>query len=159
MNDILSLNPWYIFSLRGCFFIAVVFQANHFWTDMTGTDMSVPAAQEKQRNSDWTVITWLGFFLHLTGCFLFQPGCGIGFLGNKTVSLTFLMFCTSILLMVQFHYISNLCLVIGPPIIQSEFLLFTAAKTYHLQPKFPLKGLLQLQQPEYIRSGPVYHIG
>lgn len=111
----------------------------------------IPAALEKQRNSDWTVITWLGLSLHLTGCFLFQLGCGIGFLGNKTALLTFLMFCTSILLKVHSTIYQTY-----PSIIQSGFLLFTAAKTHHLQPKFPLKGLLQLQQPDYIWSGLIF---
>lgn len=69
----------YFFSSRTIFFIpvALLFQwfsrqnvSELMWLEQIC--LYTPAAREKQRNSDWTVTTWLGLFLHLTGCFLFH---------------------------------------------------------------------------------------
>lgn len=51
------------FRPRPALFIAVVFEAKHFWTDVTRTDMPVCSICTGKANSDWTVTTWLGLFL------------------------------------------------------------------------------------------------
>lgn len=166
MNDILNLNPCYIFFPHGLFFhscssfISVVFQAKCFWTDATGTDMSVYSSctgKAKKLRLDRHHLTRSLLASHR----LFPLPRAVGLGSWETRQHCWPFWCSA----QAFYwrstplYTKPICLVIGPPIIQSEFLLFTDAKTHHLLPKFLMKGLLQLQQPEYIRSGPVYHIG
>lgn len=166
MNDILSLNPCCIFFLMDYFFIpvalfiSVVFQAKRFWTDVTGTDMSVyPSCTGKAKELRLDSHHLTRSLLASHRLFPLPQAVGLGSWETKQYCWPF--WCSALAFYWRSTplYTKPICLVIGPPIIQSKFLLFTDAKTHHLQPKFPLKGLLQLQQPEYIRSGPVYHIG